>query len=275
MINDFKTEYICGRKSQVIADKVWDTGREDSLDDLKDGDIVWCVRANLDQLLVELNKHPSKKIVLISCNGDWPVDKKVFQNKSECIKIWFSQNIDYQHPDLFQIPIGLENDFGPSKGRYTDYPYLTRTIHENVNDREKVKDKVYCNFNIKNNLEERKKTLLYLERNGLGIFGERKRFTDYCEDLMKHMFIISPNGNGIDCHRTWETLYLGSIPIVQSHFMFDEYGDLPLIQIDNIEEITPEWLQSKVEWYNSSTFDYEKLRISYWTKKIKEASLTL
>jgi hypothetical protein len=29
-------------------------------------------------------------------------------------------------------------------------------------------------------------------------------------------FVLSPPGNGNDCHRTWEALYLGAIPIVQA-----------------------------------------------------------
>ena len=34
-------------------------------------------------------------------------------------------------------------------------------------------------------------------------------------ELSSYKFALSPEGNGIDCHRTWECLYLGVIPIVK------------------------------------------------------------
>lgn len=34
------------------------------------------------------------------------------------------------------------------------------------------------------------------------------------ELIKKSKFVLSPPGNGLDCHRTWETIYLGAVPIV-------------------------------------------------------------
>ena len=31
-----------------------------------------------------------------------------------------------------------------------------------------------------------------------------------------YAFIVSPHRNGLDCHRTWEALVLGCIPIVKT-----------------------------------------------------------
>tara|TARA_R110000824_G_scaffold218435_4_gene405098 strand:+ start:6195 stop:7022 length:828 start_codon:yes stop_codon:yes gene_type:complete len=275
MISDFKGEYICGRKSQAIADKVWDTDRTDSIGDLKDKSIIWCVRKRVEELFIELNRHPYKKVVLVTCNGDWCVDEKLFQKKSECVKVWFSQNVDYKHSALFHFPIGLENDFGPSKGRYTDYQYLIGNVNSDVNDCYKDKSQLYCNFNVKNNVNYRSRALRHLGAIGLDSSHRRKSYIEYCEDISKHMFIMSPNGNGIDCHRTWESLYMGSVPVVQSHFMFDGYRNLPIIQVDAVEDINADWIREKVEWYNSSFFSYEELKMSYWLEKITKECFKL
>ena len=40
------------------------------------------------------------------------------------------------------------------------------------------------------------------------------QFSDYIKELSSCYFCLSPNGNGIDCHKHWECLYLGVIPIV-------------------------------------------------------------
>jgi len=38
----------------------------------------------------------------------------------------------------------------------------------------------------------------------------------YLHKMGEHRFILSPRGNGLDAHRTWEALLLGVIPIVRS-----------------------------------------------------------
>lgn len=40
----------------------------------------------------------------------------------------------------------------------------------------------------------------------------------YRKLLSDSKFVLSPPGNGPDCHRTWEALYLGSIPIVKKQY---------------------------------------------------------
>jgi hypothetical protein len=53
-------------------------------------------------------------------------------------------------------------------------------------------------------------------------------------------FGISPNGNGLDCHRTWEMLYFGMIPIVKQSSLTDSLlasSILPVIVIQDWEEV--------------------------------------
>ena len=41
--------------------------------------------------------------------------------------------------------------------------------------------------------------------------------------MRKTLFVPSPAGNGLDCHRTWEAMYLGAIPVVlEKDFCGDE-----------------------------------------------------
>jgi hypothetical protein len=50
---------------------------------------------------------------------------------------------------------------------------------------------------------------------------------------IKYAFVISPHGNGLDCHRTWEALCLGCIVIVKKSPIDTLYTDLPVLIIDN------------------------------------------
>jgi len=56
------------------------------------------------------------------------------------------------------------------------------------------------------------------------------------ENMATHQFVISPPGNGIDCHRTWEAIALGSIPIVSKR-LSSLYADngFPVVTVGDNE----------------------------------------
>ena len=55
--------------------------------------------------------------------------------------------------------------------------------------------------------------------------------------MKKTLFVPSPAGNGLDCHRTWEALYLGAIPVIlKSEFCGD--SSWPVLVIENWDELT-------------------------------------
>lgn len=95
-----------------------------------------------------------------------------------------------------------------------------------------------------------------------------------CYDQWKDFkFVLSPRGAGIDCHRTWEVLAMGSIPIVLSSSIDDVFKGLPVIIVQTWSEINKEFLHNK---YNeimknkgNNKYKMEKLQIDYWTKKFQ------
>ena len=60
----------------------------------------------------------------------------------------------------------------------------------------------------------------------------------YLNKLKKYRFVISPHGNGLDSHSTWEALMCGCIPIVPSSPLNKIYKNLPIWVIDDWSEIT-------------------------------------
>ena len=42
---------------------------------------------------------------------------------------------------------------------------------------------------------------------------------------------MSPQGNGLDCHRTWEALILKTIPIVRTSSLDPLYEGLPVVVV--------------------------------------------
>ena len=59
----------------------------------------------------------------------------------------------------------------------------------------------------------------------------RKKYFNY---LRRSLFVISPSGNGPDCHRTWEAIYLGCVPVVLRSSLSEEFTtNLPILAVDH------------------------------------------
>jgi len=263
MIDDFKSEFICGRKFQTIANRIWDTDRKDDPKTFQDGEIIWCKTDFVLSLFHQISDHKNK-YKLITHNSDFPITQSMFKLRPKCITKWYAENANYKNIDLIPLPLGLENDMGPSKGAYTNY----EAIERNLNAADKNEDKVYCNFTMKNN-PCRIKVVNALIKNKVILWEDRKDYHAYCNSMSKYRFVASPIGNGLDCHRTWEALYMGCIPIVEKHFMYDMLGNLPIIQVSDWGEVTSEWLEDTLQMFKKSRYDWNYLKIAYWTERIK------
>jgi hypothetical protein len=81
-------------------------------------------------------------------------------------------------------------------------------------------------------------------------------------------FVFSPPGVGLDCYRTWEALYLGAIPIVINSSMNSIYQNLPVLIVNNYEEITLKLLKNVYNKMIKQTYDYRRLYKGYWQREI-------
>lgn len=82
--------------------------------------------------------------------------------------------------------------------------------------------------------------------------------------MRSYKFIISPHGNGLDCHRTYESMLLGSVAIVRSSTLDGLYEGMPILIVDDWKDLTEEVLENY-----TYTGDLEKLKLSYWISLIK------
>jgi hypothetical protein len=96
--------------------------------------------------------------------------------------------------------------------------------------------------------------------------------TEYYQLLSQYKFILSPPGAGEDCHRTWEALYVGVIPIVLESSISELYKELPIVSVKNWNDISGEFLEKE---YNrienlkrNGEIKIEKAYLEYWKNKI-------
>lgn len=92
----------------------------------------------------------------------------------------------------------------------------------------------------------------------------------YFKELPSYKFVISPEGNGIDCHRHYEALMAGCIPIIEDRAIIREkYGDCPILYTTDYSEITEYFLQSKYEEMLDKEWDFSKLFIESFSEEDK------
>lgn len=119
----------------------------------------------------------------------------------------------------------------------------------------------------------RKNYITTLQRNG--IFNNNIHSDKYFQILPHVKFVISPEGNGIDCHRHYEALMAGCIPIIEHNPLIEEkYKGCPILYTTDYTEITEEYLNKKYEEMIDQEYDFSCLFLSYYTeeqqKDIKE-----
>jgi hypothetical protein len=96
---------------------------------------------------------------------------------------------------------------------------------------------------------------------------------NYPEELARHRFVCCPPGNGLDTHRMWEALYMGTIPVVLRNPVTEAFADLPIVAVSDFAEVTLPFLQKEYEELSRREFAWDKLKLSYWARQLDAARL--
>ena len=243
---------------------------------------------DLDYFSESLDKL-KKDIILITSDGvkSIPSDlKEETFNKiinHPRIKKWYAQNYDgsVTHEKIRNYPIGFDfhttrSIFGlpipflPSKPASDKINYMLK-IRKKIKEK---KNKIFVDVHLHqhktfNNERKRVKEILYNSKNcnflNLGVDQKSiwKKYSD-------HKFVISAFGKGLDCHRTWECLFLGAIVIVKKSSLDPLYKDLPVVILDDWDECLDSKNLEKWEKEYGHLTDFDHLNkfftYDYWIK---------
>jgi hypothetical protein len=210
---------------------------------------------------------------------------------------WFSINVDYNHPKLKPIPIGLPKHI----------PFLikehkmmlwslsfsiekVRTFLSNYSENKVAnfikfnKDLIYSRMTTSNSTNSwhsfediRITAKNKLLQNGIRLSNELVPWEQYINEMVNYKFCLSLPGKGIDCYRTWEALSIGVIPIViHSEHLVSLYQDLPVVIVKDVGQITPSFLhrQFAIISENIHMYKWEKLTNDYWIDYIKSSIIS-
>ena len=184
--------------------------------------------------------------------------KSTFPAIPDNIVRWFVANTMVTDDQRIEwLPYGLSPQKGPPRAE--------------VREKSKL---LYVNF--QNNTDERVSLNSYYPNRlawATHVPDANRPLLDYWQDIADHKFVLCPSGNGLDCYRTYETLYLGSVPIMRrtpfSESLF--ILGLPVLLVDSLFNIDPVELVRIDRRMDAMTFCLEPLKLSYWKNRVEEA----
>ena len=261
---------------------------------VRDGDLVWTRLTALPQFLEQVLPTIRARFALISGDEDWSIPTDFERAADICandnVVCWFSQNFDGTGfgAKILPFPIGI--DFHTiSNGRR--WGHAQATPREQELELEALRStmpanrlrllRVHADFHFNKQPrqllgETRASVEATLRANPLVDFQPRKvTRLQLWQEKTRYGFVVSPPGNGLDCHRTWESLALGNIVIVKRSALDRLYERLPVVIVDDWSEISAVNLRRWHDQHCQSFGDPEVLRRltnQYW---IEHARATL
>lgn len=215
-----------------------------------------------------LNPPTLNSKVIISGHSDYGITDKEFEFYSP--SIWYT--INKQTNKVFGLPLGITNNTVESE-LHPIYGNLDSMI-EVMNDVKQDKNLVYMNFNVSTHVERLQVFNLFQDKHWVTIGIIENTLTgrtSFLREIRNHTFVLCPRGNGIDTHRLWETLYMGSIPIIKRDIGYSDFEDLPICFVNDWTEINIEFLEEQRKRITNANWNLNKLKISYWIDKINQS----
>ena len=283
-------DFIQGELFTQLADSIYapqDKEKDDhdknpctvNWEELKDVNVICTHNMYIVQLL-DIIKYFKQKFIIITPGSDCRIEEQgvvIPDGRSgegvvlpyvipDNLIRWYSTNVNVKHPKIMSIPIGVENS------RWQGNPPKKEQMINKSKELRVYKNLLYINHSIGTNVKQRAEPYKLLEgkswvtshrgKNGL-------HFDIYIDNIYNHKFMICPEGNGIDTHRTWECLYMGCIPIEKRNINNQFHTDLPICFVDSWKELTEVFLNKEYRRIKNSVWNLDKLNFEYW-KHIRE-----
>jgi hypothetical protein len=180
------------------------------------------------------------------------------------------------HPKLHQMPIGMDYhtmwERPGTWGLAQQSPFAQeRVLMNTLAQAPDFSDRFfagYCNWHFAIDRGDRQecldkidKAISLIEKNHLPRISSWQRQAE-C------MFVISPEGAGIDCHRTWEAILLGCVPVVKKNKFSSLFNRLPVVMLNDWSEFNSTHMIQQVDRLKNEKFNFNPMFLRYWEEKI-------
>lgn len=180
---------------------------------------------------------PSEGPTFIIHNGDLPPNDHQLEGLAAYGARVFCVNKSTETDFIRALPIGLENAHFHKNGEVSHFLKDGKPIRDHQDS--KAKDNfIFSAFNPKTNVVQRHRLMELLHESRHAFHGSSLTQEEFRLGIQRSYFVLSPQGNGPDCHRTWESIYLGAVPVVLAGTLAPSFTqNLPIWEIEKWEEV--------------------------------------
>ncbi|MDE3045940.1 MAG: hypothetical protein KGJ02_04780 [Verrucomicrobiota bacterium] len=254
--------FVCGDAFRAYSDHQYDEDKPSIPPLTTPGQTIFLKGAHLSTFFANIHPHLAYPYILISHISDDSVPASHASHLDDPKLIaWFGINCDGTlHPKFHPIPIGVANAHLPHGNKS-----LLSAIQQNPPPKQYL---AYLNFTIQSFSSERWPLFKLLSHTPFCHRTLRINYESYLRITAAAHFMISPRGLGLDTYRLWESLYLGTIPIVKSSSLDPLYAGLPILIISDWAQVTEPFLREQLLSFANRSFSFEKLSMEYWIQLI-------
>ena len=219
----------------------------------------------------------------------WPM--LLYNPKIEKI---YATNTEISHPKITAIPLGITRSIPYTDKDKTMMLWAASFYgHDKIkNYFEKFKDisrldilrkkknskLIYINYTSENTdikhihayrfLNFRRKLDEYLQKLNSPNLKKEANLIDwfsYIDTIQNYKFCLQPYGTCPNAFRMFECIIVGTIPVFFNSCSAEAYDELPVLVLDNIEDLTEEFLEKSYETIISKdNYCFKKLFSKYW-----------
>jgi len=259
--------FISGDGFRKLADYIYDNRTKNvAVDKIKEKDIIFVGDSNIKKFLTEF--HPKIKVpyILITHNGDEAIGDELAGLIDEKIIKWYGLNVIVNHPKVIPLPIGIANRHYYVGGILWVFRWVMKKNYPK-------KDRIFYGFMVETNFQERQPAFQVLKSNPLAeTVMQWIIYPRYLHLLAKYKFVASPPGSSVEGHRTWDAMYLKTIPIVKGSITTEYFKKLniPVWVVDDWNELVGLTGTDLAKKYNDimAQADWSKIFMNYWKNEI-------
>lgn len=237
---------------------------------------------NFSQRVIDRIEHP---FTLVTGDSDTPINNNLIRHESiqkilnhPNLMKWFAQNMVADHPKLHQIPIGMDYHTMWERpgiwGLAQQSPFAQEraliNTFANAPDFSERFFAGYCNWHFAIDRGDRQTCLEKIDKNICLIEKSHLPRISSWQRQAECMFVISPEGAGIDCHRTWEAILLGCVPVVKKSKFTELFKHLPVVVLEDWSEFNAAHMIQHVDRLKSQKFNFNPLFLKHWEGQFNE-----
>ena len=224
------------------------------------GSLLYAKRDHARMLFRELRKRRSRIVLVTSESDDSVIAEEPLPSQ---VATWFSSNSCY--PAVKPLPLGLGNSYCSVTAK--------ADLLADFSERPKT-SLLYVNFRLETNPGERGPLWECYGSSEWGGAVTRHAGNvsreEYVSSMASHRFALCPRGNGIDTHRMWESIYLGTIPVVERNPALESFSDLPILFVDRLDGLSRGFLEATYQEMILKYWNWEKLFLPWWRDRFEQ-----